>query len=79
MFEGGISHFLNRLLSAQFTKIDLHPKQSQSETNCLEFASRCELVMLHGEPKGMRMPNAGEISMASNMSIVYGQRSLMAA
>jgi hypothetical protein len=79
MFEGDISHFLNRLLSARLTKVDSHPKESQSETNCLEFASRCELVMLHGEPKGMRMPNAGEISTASNMSIVYGQRSLMAA
>jgi hypothetical protein len=51
---------------------DLHPNESQSETNSFELASRCELVILHGAPRGIRKPETGLSKISSGMSMIFG-------
>jgi len=63
----------SRLSSAPTQQEDLHPKESQSETNCLELASKWEFVILHGAPKGIRTAKTGTVSRRSRASILYDQ------
>jgi hypothetical protein len=72
--EVNISQSPSRLSSAPPAQEDLHPKESQSETNCLELASRWEFVILHGAPKGIRTAKAGAVNRSSRVSMMDDQK-----